>query len=110
MGDEAQQLQDLSANRFRVYDNIIWVEGDYNPPDLDILLHSQCDPRRGCKVAASSRCEQTTSALGFLGTGAVAQVNDVYTYTDVIARSFRYGRSSLPFPSSKEIRKREQRR
>ena len=89
------------ANRFRAYDNIIWVEGgDYNPPDLNILRAIPNAIRAvDTKWLHTFHGANETSALGFLGTGEPwLQVNDIYTYTDVIANAFQeYGRSSMPF-------------
>jgi hypothetical protein len=89
------------ANRFRAYDNIVWVQGgDYNPPNLSILRAIPNAIR-----AVDSKWLQTfhggpeTTALGFLGTGeSWLRLNDVYTYTDVVGNAFQeYGRSAMPF-------------
>jgi hypothetical protein len=89
------------ANRFRAYDNILWGQGgDYNPPDLNILRAipnaiRAVDPKWPQTFGGSAG----TSALGFLGTAEPwLQVNDVYTYNDLVDHAFQeYTRSSMPF-------------
>jgi hypothetical protein len=89
------------ANRFRGYDNILWVEGgDYNPPDLNILRAIPNAIRAvDTKWLHTFHGANETSALGFLGSGEPwLQVNDVYTYTDVLNSSLEeYHRSTMPF-------------
>jgi hypothetical protein len=87
------------ANRFRPYDNILWVEGgDYNPPNLSILRAIPNAIRAvDQKWLHTFHGSSGTSALGFL-TDSWLQVNDVYTYTDLVTNAFQeYQRSSMPF-------------
>ncbi len=89
------------ANRFRAYDNILWGQGgDFNPPDLNLLRAipnaiRAVDPKWLQTFDGSAG----TSALGFLGTAEPwVQVNDVYTYTNLVGNAFQeYQRSSMPF-------------
>jgi uncharacterized protein DUF4038/collagenase-like protein with putative collagen-binding domain len=90
------------ANRFRAYDNILWVQGcDYNPPDLALLRAIPNAIR-----AVDTKWLQTfdgvrgTSALGFLGTAEPwVTVNEIYSdQASVMSMAFReYGRSPMPF-------------
>jgi uncharacterized protein DUF4038/collagenase-like protein with putative collagen-binding domain len=90
------------ANRFRAYDNILWVEGgDFNPPDLSLLRAipnaiRAVDP----KWLHTFHGYRGTSALGFLGTTeAWLGVNDIYTdQATVVSSAFtEYTRSAMPF-------------
>ncbi len=90
------------ANRFRSYDNILWVEGgDYNPPDLD-LLRAIPNAIRAVepKWLHNFNGARGTSALAFLGDGEPwLDVNDIYTESgDVVPSAFQeYERSQMPF-------------
>ena len=88
------------ANRFRAYDNILWVHGgDYDPPDLNLLRAIPNAIRAVDPKWLHTFHGYEASALGVLGTGEPwLQVNDVYTYTNLVANAFQeYQRSSMPF-------------
>jgi hypothetical protein len=90
------------AQRFRAYDNIIWVHGaDFNPPDLTLVR-----PIPNAIRAVDTKWLQTfdgarsTSALGLVGTGeSWLGVNQIYTdFGNVISiANTEYARSTLPF-------------
>ena len=90
------------ANRFRAYNNILWVEGgDYNPPILS-LLHAIPNAIRAVepKWLHTFHGGRHTAALGFFSTTEPwLTANDIYTsQTDVVESAFReYQRSSMPF-------------
>ncbi len=90
------------ANRFKAYDNILWVEGgDYNPPEK-VLLRAVANGIRDVTPNAlqTFHGSRGTSALAFLGTSEPwLNVNTIYTdETTVVANAFlEYGRSTMPF-------------
>ena len=90
------------ANRFRQYDNIIWVHGaDFNPPDLTLVR-----PIPNAMRAVDTKWLHTfdgarnTSALGLVGTGEPwLGVNTIYTdqFSVVSIANNEYARSTMPF-------------
>jgi len=90
------------GNRFKAYDNILWVEGgDYNPPEK-ALLRAVANGIRDVKAAdlQSFHGVRGTSALAFLGTSEPwLTVNDIYTTESTVVDSAftEYARSTMPF-------------
>ena len=90
------------ANRFRAYDNLLWLQGgDFDPPEK-LLLRALANGIRD----VDTRWLQTfhggrgTSALAFLGSAEPwLTVNDIYTdESTVVANAFlEYARSTMPF-------------
>ena len=90
------------ANRFKAYNNVLWVQGgDYNPPEKTLLRAvangiRDVDPAR----LQTFHGMRGTSALGFLGTTEPwLTLNNIYTNeSTVVANAFlEYARSSMPF-------------
>ena len=90
------------ANRFKAYDNVLWVQGgDYNPPEKTLLRAvangiRDVDPAR----LQTFHGARGTSALGFFGTTEPwLTLNNIYTNeSTVVANAFlEYARSSMPF-------------
>lgn len=90
------------ANRFRAYDNILWVHGgDFNPPERSLLravANGILDvDKRWLHTFHGSR---GTSALGYLGNSEPwLTVNSIYADENtVVAEALReHARSSMPF-------------
>ncbi|MEQ1800976.1 MAG: DUF4038 domain-containing protein [Gammaproteobacteria bacterium] len=90
------------ANRFRAYDNILWVHGgDYNPPDrgrLRAVVNGILDVETiSLHTFHGSR---GTSALGWLGPGeAWLDVNTIYAAKDTVIAEAQgeYAASTLPY-------------
>ncbi len=90
------------ANRFRAYDNIMWVQGgDYDPPEK-LLVRALADGIRDI----DTRWLQTyhggrgTAALQFFGTSeSWLTTNTIYTNErTIVASALReYARSTMPF-------------
>jgi len=90
------------ANRFRAYDNIVWLQGgDYDPPNKAILRAVPNGTRDiDTRWLHTFHGGRGTSALGFLGNAEPwLTVNDIYTDENtVVANAFlEYGRSTMPF-------------
>jgi hypothetical protein len=90
------------AQRFRAYDNIIWVHGaDFTPPDLTLVrpiptAMRAVDP----KWLHTFDGPRNTSALGLVGTGEPwLGVNTIYTDLDHVVgiANTEYARSTMPF-------------
>ncbi|MCM2310762.1 MAG: DUF4038 domain-containing protein, partial [Steroidobacteraceae bacterium] len=80
------------ANRFRAYDNIVWLQGgDYNPPEK-ALLRAVANGIRDIDTRwlHTFHGARGTSALGFLGSAEPwLGVNDIYTDENtVVANAF----------------------
>jgi len=90
------------ANRFKAYNNILWVDGgDFNPPEKT-LLRAVANGIRDVSPAAlqTFHGSRGTSALGFLGTAETwLNVNNIYTDdSTVVADALtEYARSTMPF-------------
>ncbi len=90
------------ANRFRQYDNIIWVHGaDFNPPDLTLVRPIPTAMRAvDTKWLHTFDGARNTSALGLVGTGEPwLGVNTIYTdqFSVVSIANTEYARSTMPF-------------
>jgi hypothetical protein len=89
------------ANRFRDYDNILWVHGgDFEPPEKT-LMRALVD---GIREVDSRRLHtfhgsRESSALEFLGSGeSWLQVNSIYTSNAPFIQALeQYARSTMPF-------------
>ncbi|MEO7386501.1 MAG: DUF4038 domain-containing protein, partial [Gammaproteobacteria bacterium] len=90
------------ANRFRQYDNVLWVEGgDYNAPTLT-GVSAIVDGIRDIDATKlhTYHGSRGTSALEWVGTSSGwLNLNNIYTNKDtVIAEAqIEYNRSTLPF-------------
>jgi hypothetical protein len=90
------------ANRFKAYDNILWVQGgDYNPPEK-ALVRAIANGIRDITPSAlqTFHGDRGFSALAFYGTSEPwLTVNDIFTdQSTVVSKAFtEYGRSSMPF-------------
>ena len=90
------------ANRFRAYDNILWVHGgDYNPPDRErmrAVVNGILDVEtRSLHTFHGSR---GTAALQWLGTSDPwLDVNNIYTAKDTVIAEAQgeYNRSTMPY-------------
>jgi len=90
------------ANRFRAYDNILWVHGgDYNPPDrarLRAVVNGILDVEtRSLHTFHGSR---GTSALGWAGaTEPWLDVNNIYAAKDTVIAEAQgeYNASTMPY-------------
>jgi hypothetical protein len=90
------------AQRFRAYDNVIWVQGgDYNPPDLPLLRSVPLGIRDvDTKWLHTFHGSRGTSALGYLGgTESWLNVNNIYTDGNTVVQNafVEYQRSTMPF-------------
>ena len=90
------------ANRFRAFDNIVWVHGsDYNPPEKNLLraiVNGILDV--DTKWLHTFHGARGTAAMEFLGTSeAWLSVNNIYTDgSSIVSRAFQeYNRSTMPF-------------
>jgi hypothetical protein len=90
------------ANRFRAYDNILWVHGgDYNPPEKNLLraiVNGILDV--DTKWLHTFHGSRGTGAMEFLGTTEPwLSLNNIYTDgSTVVASAFQeYNRSTMPF-------------
>ena len=90
------------ANRFRAYDNVLWVEGgDYDPPET-ALVNAVANGIRDVDTPWLQTFEgrRGTAALQFFDTPpAWLTVNDIYTDENtVVSAAFQeYSRSAMPF-------------
>lgn len=91
------------ANRFKPYNNILWLHGgDYNPPERDLLV-AVVDGIRDVDAARwlhTFHGARGTAALEFVGTTeSWVQVNNIYSdrHTVVTDASEEHSRSTLPF-------------
>jgi hypothetical protein len=89
------------ANRFRDYDNILWVHGgDYNPPDLTLLRAIPNGIRElDSRWLHTFHGSRGTTATEYLGTGEPwLDVNTIYTGNTPLAEAMQqYTRSTMPF-------------
>lgn len=93
------------ANRFRNYDNIIWVEGgDYNPPDKTLtraVANGIRDVDTVGKWPQTFHGGRGTGALEFLSLSSDPwlTVNNIYTdATTVVSEAYgQYAASTMPF-------------
>jgi hypothetical protein len=93
------------ANRFRAYDNIMWVQGgDYDPPDKTLaraVANGIRDVDTAGKWLQTFHGNRGTGALEFLNTTSDPwlTVNDIYTDSStVVSEAFgRYAGSTMPF-------------
>lgn len=93
------------ANRFKNYDNIIWVEGgDYNPPDKTLtraVANGIRDVDTAGKWPQTFHGGRGTGALEFLSTSSDPwlTVNNIYTDAGtVVSEAFgQYNGSTMPF-------------
>jgi len=91
------------ANRFKAYDNILWVHGgDYNPPEQDLLVAvvngiRDVDAERWLHSFHGAR--GTAGLEFFRTTPSWLQVNNIYSdrHTVVADAHEEYHRSTLPF-------------
>lgn len=100
--DKMRAFGEYVAQRFRPYDNVLWVQGgDYNPPDLPLLRSVPLGIRDvDTKWLHTFHGSRGTSALGYLGnTESWLNVNNIYTDGNtVVANAFaEYQRSTMPF-------------
>ncbi|HKW84380.1 MAG TPA: DUF4038 domain-containing protein, partial [Burkholderiaceae bacterium] len=93
------------ANRFKAYDNIIWVEGgDYNPPDKSLtraVANGIRDVDTAGKWPQTFHGSRGTGALEFLSTSSDPwlTVNNIYTDVSTVVSEARgqYAGSTMPF-------------
>jgi hypothetical protein len=93
------------ANRFKNYDNILWVQGgDYNPPDNTLaraVANGIRDVDTAGKWLQTFHGGRGTGALEFLNTTADPwlNVNNIYTDTaTVVTEAYgQYAGSTMPF-------------
>lgn len=90
------------GNRFRAYNNILWVHGgDYNPPDrarLRAVVNGILDVETASLHTFHG--SRNTSALGWLGTSETwLDVNNIYTGKDNVVAEAQgeYNASTMPY-------------